>query len=69
MQQRQLEGGGSVLVDENYIRTSISHPKRHVVLGYPNIMVAQSATEDHLRGYIALIKKLKDDPSFGEVTE
>jgi len=34
----QLEGGGSVLVDENYVRESILNPQANVTLGFDPVM-------------------------------
>jgi cytochrome c oxidase subunit 2 len=57
----QLEGGGSALVDENYIRESIVDPNAKVVKGYPAAMTsfAGQLSEEEMMGVIEYIKSLK----------
>lgn len=35
---RKLEGGGEILMDENYIRNSMQNPNEHIALGYSPAM-------------------------------
>jgi cytochrome c oxidase subunit II len=58
----QLEGGGSVTVDENYLRESILDPNAKVVLGFPKgVMPTQAGqlNEAEIAGVIEFIKSLK----------
>lgn len=56
--EEKLVGGGSVKVDENYLRESITLPNAKIVDTYPpGVMPAfTKLTEDELRGIIAFIK-------------
>ena len=59
--QEQLAGGGSVTVDENYIRESLLNPKAKVVLGYEPVMPTyQNILKDRqVDALIEFIKTLK----------
>lgn len=56
-----LEGGKTVLVDENYIRESILDPNAKIVKGFPPAMpsFAGQLNEQELMGVIDYIKSLK----------
>jgi cytochrome c oxidase subunit 2 len=56
----QLEGGGSVLADESYLRESILYPSAKIVRGYPPIMPSYHGqlTEEQVMQLIAYIKSL-----------
>jgi cytochrome c oxidase subunit II len=58
----RLEGGKSVVVDENYIRESILNPQAKVVLGYQPVMPTfQGVLKDkQIDALIAFIKSLKE---------
>jgi cytochrome c oxidase subunit II len=58
----KLEGGGTVVVDENYIRESILSPQAKVVLGYQPVMPTfQGVLKDkQIDALIAFIKSLKE---------
>lgn len=62
--QENLEGGSSVLVDENYVRESIEVPDAKIVKGYANSAKMPPfkgmLTEEELNALIAFIKSLKD---------
>jgi cytochrome c oxidase subunit 2 len=68
----QLQGGGSVVADENYIRESILRPNAKVVAGYQPIMPSFEGQIDEagLLQLIAEIKSLsrgdRQTPSNGE---
>jgi cytochrome c oxidase subunit 2 len=55
-----LEGGGTVIADERYLRDSILLPRKEVVAGYAPIMpsFAGAVSEDQLLDLIAYIKSL-----------
>jgi len=57
----ELQGGGSVVVDENYIRESILEPQAKVRAGYPANMPTFKGlvTEEEIKAIIAFIKTLK----------
>ncbi len=56
----QLEGGGTVMADENYIRESIVNPRAKVVQGYEPVMPAfqGQVSEEGLLQLIAYVKSL-----------
>jgi cytochrome c oxidase subunit 2 len=54
-----LEGGGSVVVDENYIRESIVDPHKKIVQGFPPSMPVQKLSDREITGIIEYIKTLK----------
>lgn len=57
----KLEGGRTVVADENYIRESIYDPGAKIVDDFPNIMPTFKATlsEDDVAAVIAYLKTLK----------
>jgi cytochrome c oxidase subunit II len=55
----RLTGGGSALVDENYIRESILDPQAKIVDGYPNSMPVTKLSDREITGIIEYIKTLK----------
>lgn len=59
--EEQLEGGGTVKVDENYLRESIVNPNAKIVKGYPPAMTsfAGQLSEQEMLGVIEFIKSLK----------
>lgn len=59
--QEQLVTGKSVLVDENYVRSSIIEPMKDIVQGYPPQMPSFKGqmSDKKLDGLIAYIKSLK----------
>jgi cytochrome c oxidase subunit 2 len=63
-----LEGGGKVTVDENYIRESILNPRAKVVLGYQPVMPTyQGLLKDRdIDALIAFIKSLKKNENESE---
>ena len=56
-----LEGGGSVMVDENYVRESIMEPEAKVVQGYKPVMPTFKGilSDEEITDLIAFIKSLK----------
>lgn len=56
----QLEGGGTVTADENYLRESILYPSARMVRGYPPIMPSYRGqlTEEQVMELVAYIKSL-----------
>lgn len=57
-----LEGGGTVKVDEAYLRESILEPKAKIVKGYPPVMLRVADVADNkanLDAVIAFLKKFK----------
>ena len=60
--QVELEGGGSVLVDESYVRESIVSPSAKIVAGYEDIMpayLAQQLTDDEIDALVDYIRDLE----------
>lgn len=60
-QQIALRDGGTVVVDEEYIRESILNPGRKIVAGFDNIMPTYEGqvSEEEIYKLIAFIKSLK----------
>lgn len=58
---REMESGGSVTADENYIRESITNPAAKVVKGYPNAMTPFQGqlSENEMLGLVEFIKSLQ----------
>jgi len=54
-----LQSGGSVKVDENYIRESILDPQAKVVAGMPNSMPVTKLSDREITGVIEYLKTLK----------
>jgi cytochrome c oxidase subunit 2 len=54
-----LEGGGSVTVDENYVRESIVEPRAKVAAGYPPAMPPTPLTDREILGFIEYLKSLR----------
>lgn len=63
-QTHQFKGGGSAVVDENYIRESILEPAKHIVEGYANQMTSFQGllTEREILALITYIKSLSANP-------
>jgi cytochrome c oxidase subunit 2 len=57
----QLNGGTSVLVDENYVRESMMNPQAKVVKGYDPIMPTFQGLlkPNQVNGLLAYIESLK----------
>lgn len=64
-EQQKLEGGSSVLVDENYVRESILNPMAKVVLGYQPVMPTFQGllSDKEVDALIAYIKSLQEKES------
>ncbi|HEV2169433.1 MAG TPA: c-type cytochrome, partial [Candidatus Binatus sp.] len=62
-----LQGGGTVVADESYIRESILNPAAKITEGYQPIMPTfQGLLREHeIQGLIAFIKTLGNDPNGG----
>lgn len=58
--EREFEDGTSAVADENYLRTSILHPEKQIVKGYPNGMTAWEGllTDQQVDDLISFIKSL-----------
>jgi cytochrome c oxidase subunit II len=58
--QRTLEGGSTVVADEQYLRNSILDPESQIVAGYPKVMPSAYTTlsEDDLSTIVEYIKSL-----------
>jgi cytochrome c oxidase subunit 2 len=66
--QVPLEGGGTVVADENYLRESILFPMRQVVAGYEPIMPTYEGriSEEQLVELVAYLKSLGGSPGAGQ---
>jgi cytochrome c oxidase subunit 2 len=53
-----LEGGGSVIADEAYLRESIAQPNAKIHAGYPPAMQPYNLRDREMAGLIAYIKSL-----------
>jgi cytochrome c oxidase subunit 2 len=56
----QLEGGQSVVADENYLRESIIEPSAKIVKGFPPLMPSFKGqlTEEQVMDLVAYIKSM-----------
>jgi cytochrome c oxidase subunit 2 len=54
-----LQGGGSVKVDENYVRESILDPQAKTVESFPNSMPVTKLSDREITGVIEYLKTLK----------
>ncbi|MDY7110403.1 MAG: cytochrome c oxidase subunit II [Planctomycetota bacterium] len=61
-QQRVLDDGSEVTVDENYVRNSIINPASQIVMNYPNVMPTFQGQlkEREVRALIEFIRKLDE---------
>lgn len=55
---RMLKGGGTVVVDDVYLRRAMLEPAAEVVDGFDNVMVPAAVNEAQIADIIALIKEL-----------
>jgi cytochrome c oxidase subunit II len=57
---QQLEGGGTVVADENYLRESILEPSAKIVKGFPPLMPSFKGqlTEEQVMDLVAYIKSM-----------
>ena len=64
----QLEGGGEVVVNDEYIRESILHPLAKVVKGFQPLMNTYEGQvgEEEIMQLVAYIKTLKAPPGGGK---
>lgn len=60
---RNLKGGGSVVVDEAYLRRAMLEPSAEIVDGFDAVMVPAAVNEAQIADIIALIKSLGSAPS------
>ena len=58
----KLAGGGTVVVDENYVRESILQPSAKIAHGYDDLMPPTPLEERDLLGVIEYLKSLKEAP-------
>jgi cytochrome c oxidase subunit 2 len=61
-QTHALAGGGSVKVDEGYVRESIVTPGAKVVAGFENVMPPIPLEERELQGIVSFLRSLKEAP-------
>jgi cytochrome c oxidase subunit 2 len=54
--QESLEGGGTFLVDEAFLREFIRNPQSRDIKGFPNVMPPIPLTDEELEALIAYIK-------------
>jgi cytochrome c oxidase subunit II len=57
--ERRLADGRTVLVDENYIRTAITNPRRNTVEGYVNQMPVLNLRDREITALIEFIRRLR----------
>ena len=60
--EEALEGGGTAMVDDNYLRESITVPGAKVVAGYPPVMPTYQGqlTDEQINDLIDFIKSLNE---------
>jgi cytochrome c oxidase subunit 2 len=58
----KLQGGGTAVVDENYVRESVLKPGAKVVAGYDDVMPPIPIEERDLLGLSAYLQSLKEAP-------
>lgn len=54
-----FEDGGTVAVDDAYLRESIREPQKHLVKGYPGVMPPMPVTDDEVGQLVELIRALR----------
>ncbi len=59
--QVKLKGGGTVLVDDDYLRRSITEPTAQVVDGYWPVMPAVALSEPQIEDLLAYLHALSPD--------
>lgn len=57
--QESLEGGGTVLVDAQFLREFIRNPASRDIKGFPNVMPALPVTDPELDALVAYIQALR----------
>lgn len=57
--QENLEGGGTVQVDEAFLRSFIRNPQSRDIKGFPNVMPPQPVTDAELDALVAYIQSLR----------
>ncbi len=63
---QRMRDGSTVQVDEPYMRTSIRHPERRIVEGYPDNMPSYDhLSEQKVKRLIAYLKKLSGTKNHG----
>jgi cytochrome c oxidase subunit 2 len=64
----ELEGGGTIVVDENYVRESIYEPAAKIVKSFKNQMNSFQGqiNEDELNAIITFMKSTDANPNAGE---
>lgn len=60
---RNLKGGGSVVVDEYYLRRAMLEPSAEIVDGFDPVMIPAAVNEAQIADIIALIQSLGNAPS------
>lgn len=55
-----LEGGETVVADDDYLRESITDPDARIVAGYAPVMPAADLDDDELDAIIAYLRQLGD---------
>jgi cytochrome c oxidase subunit 2 len=58
--EESLAGGGTVRVDEEYLRESLVKPGAKVVAGFPNVMPPVAVEERELQGLVAYLQSLAE---------
>jgi cytochrome c oxidase subunit II len=66
----ELQGGGTVTVDDSYVRESIVNPQAKIVAGYQPIMPTFQGlvTEEQLLQLVAYVRSLSQRPAGGGTT-
>lgn len=59
--QQPLTDGSSVLVDDDYLRSSILEPRAQIAAGYAPVMPQIAVTEPELQALVAYIRSLGDN--------
>jgi len=58
--KEKLQGGATVVVDENYVRESVLQPSAKIVEGFDDVMPPTPLEERDLLGVIAYLQSLKE---------
>lgn len=56
----ELEGGGTVVADDDYLRESITDPDAKIVKGYPAVMPSSKFDPEDLDAIVAYLRQLGD---------
>lgn len=67
--ERRMADGQQILVDENYLRTAITNPRRYTVEGFVNQMPVLNLSDREITALIEFIRRLDEFDDEGNLIE